>query len=78
MLISNERAKVHIKVESIQMILLICAGEELPMNVRLLIFLRVIFSCRMCSPGRKTIVVSEVKYCSVSATYSESVWQGSS
>ena len=68
---------VKVMVASVQMILLAFVGEELEltMNASLPTLVTVTFSRRTCSPGRKMIVVLEVKYCSVSLTYSESVWQ---
>ena len=49
--------------------------ENFPRMVRLATLATVILVSRLCSPGKNTIVVLEVKYSSVSCAYSESVAQ---
>ena len=50
--------------------------EDCPHKVNLDMLATVKFTSRVWSPGRNTIVVLEVKYCSASCAYSESVAQG--
>ena len=49
--------------------------DDLPCMVSLVTLPTVIFLSRTWSPGKNTIVVSEVKYSSASCAYSESVTQ---
>ena len=49
--------------------------EDSPRMVSLVTLATVIFVSRIWSPAKNTIVVSEVKYTSVSCAYSESVAQ---